>query len=71
MKGEKLGTFPTRAQEELPLAALTGASAKLGCAALPGEPSGEEETGSATAAAILTVTGTRASALSGTDEMLV
>ena len=53
------------------MAALTGASAKLSCAALPGEPSGEEETGSAAAAAILTVAGTRASAPSGTDEILV
>ena len=70
MKGEKLGTFPT-----VPLAALTGAPAKLCGVALPGEPRGEEETG--TAAAILTGAGTRASASSpstapsGTDEMLV
>ena len=71
MKGEKLGTFPTRAHEELPLAALTSVSTKLGCAALSGEPSGEEETGSATAAAILAVTGARARASSGTDPMLV
>ena len=71
MKGEKLGTFPTRAQEELPLAALTGPSDGLRDAALPGEPGGEAETGTAAAAML-----TRASASisttasSGTDAML-